>query len=681
MPAPAPEAVPLIRFSAFDQAMLTQKCAQGDGKSNLQNRVAELETALLTISQKLETPKTIKSHDDAVNALEQLRSGILPSTPIASPVSTPEILLKHAPVLSLFDNSILSRRPDESSGVNSNGIGPPQLETKSDSNPKLDHIRRALLSLFPSEERTESILNASYTWWAGWQDMFPRIFGLGPNSNVVQFVADSKNSGSVQKIAKVLLCLLVILEERSVSLNTNDDMANAAGQTKQALSMIDEMVIADDELAGTIDGLECMILRAKHETDNGRIRKAWLTFRRAIGFAQLLGLHKRIGSSESNTNEPVRKESIWKSLYASDRLLSLILGLPYGPAEIHSSVDRDSESSAKGIQRQDIGELYLFRLANIVGHIIDRNQQLPSNNMLPLTFKIEAEMMELSASMTSSWWESGLKLCDKEKQMWSQLLPQFWHHQARTLLHLPFMLKATTDRRYEYNKIATLESAREMIARYRIIRPVQGFGSLVCRMIDFQVFTAAMILVLNLLDHYRKSNIVDHSEAEHDQDLILVTTNILQRASVETDSSVATQAARALEIFSKIQAMACPLRDPGHDCATKVVIPYFGTVVIGPGTSFKDQSQVQRPEAMAYPQQLPTPSERSLDGSTPKFMASEDSATTPTGPFDLQYGVDTGGMGISGDVFADVNFDLDQDWTWFWNNIDVPSMDIQGMGT
>lgn len=651
----------------------------GDGKSNLKNRVAELETALSSISKKLKTtPATNESHDGADNALEQLHSGILPSTPVASPVSTPETLLKHAPVLSLFDNSILSRRPDKSSGVDSNGIGPPQLETKNDSNPKLDHIRRPLLSLFPTEERTESILNASYTWWAAWQDMYPQIFGLGPNYSVVQFVADSKDSGSVQKIAKVLLCLLIILEERSVSVNTNNDMANAAGQTKQALDIIDEMVIANDELAGTIDGLECMILRAKHETDNGRIRKAWLTFRRAIGFAQLLGLHKRIGKSESNTNESIRRESIWKSLYSADRLLSLILGLPYGPAEIHSSVGRDSESSAKGVQRQNTGEHYIFRLADVVGHIIDRNQQLPSTNMLPLTFKIEAEMMELSASMTSSWWESGLKLCDKEKQMWSQLLPQFWHHQARTLLHLPFMLKATTDRRYEYNKIATLESAREMIARYRIIRPVQGFGSLVCRMIDFQVFTAAMILVLNLLDHYRNSNTVDHSEAEHDQDLILVTTNILQRASVETDGSVATQAARALEIFSKIQAMV--LQKSEEDCTTKIVIPYFGTVLIGPGTSFRDQGQVHKPESMAYPQQLPTPSERSLDGSTPDVMASENSAIS-TAPFDLQFGVDTGGMGINGDVFADASFDLDQDWTWFWNNIDVPSMDMQGMGT
>ena len=456
-------------------------------------------------------------------------------------------------------------------------------------------------------------------------------------------------------------------------------MASAADQIQRALEVIDEMIIADDELACTIDGLECMILQCKHESDNGRIRRSWLTFRRAISFAQLLGLHKRTGNSENNTKESIRRESVWKALYSADRFLSLILGLPYGPVETHSSVGRDSGLSIKGIQVQDSNEHYIVRLANIVGHIIDRNQQLPSNNTLPLTFKIEAEMMELSASMTSNWWEYGL--CNKEDPLFGQLLPQFWHHQARTLLHLPFMLKATTDRRYEYNKIATLESAREMIARYRIIRPVQGFGSLVCKMIDFQVFTAAMILILNLLDHYRKGDTQDHSEAEHDQGLILITTDLLRRASVETHGSVATQAARALEMFGQVKemsSMSCPHQKSGEEIATKIVIPYFGTVLIGPGTSFGGQAQTQK-ELPLHPQQLPTPSEQSLDGSTPEFMGSHNSVITPTAPFDLINGIDTRGVGVNGDVFADVNFDLDQDWSWFWNNIDVPSMDLQGM--
>lgn len=622
------------------------------------------------------TPKTIESENGAVKALQQLRSGILPSTSVESAGSNPEALLEHAPVLSLFDNVILSRR-DDNTGQFLNGTRPPQFDGPNDPNPKLGNIRRVLLSLFPSPEREEAVLGASQAWWASWQDIFPHIFGLGSLSNVIQFIVELKASDSVQKIAKALLCLCIILQEGSTSLNTGYDIANAADQTSQALSIIDDMVLNDDELAGTIDGVECIVLRAKYETNSGRIRRAWLSIRRGICFAQLLGFHKRLAYSGSDARSSLRRESLWKALYSGDRLMSLLLGLPYGPSEIHSDVGRDSELSAKGIQVQHTDEHYLFRLSNIIGHIIDRNQHLPSNNMLPLTLKIEAEMMELAASMSSNWWDSKFEASGKANQIYNRFLPQFWHHQARTLLHLPFMLKATTDPRFEYNRIATLESAREMIARYRVIRPIQGFGCLICKVIDFQVFTAAMILVLELLDHYRKTEVLDHRQAECDQGLLTETTEILQRASFETDGSVATQAARALEVFSNIREVVLPVGKPVEECARKVVIPYFGTVVIGPGTIFRDQAQAFKPSSTPEPQQLPTPSDQSLDSSTPEFAPPSNSSMAPVVPFDLDDVANTQGMGMNGDIFADINFDLDQDWSWFWNNIDIPSVDLQ----
>ena len=579
-------------------------------------------------------------------------------------------------MLSLFDNAILSRQPDEARqdmrSVRSSGLG------ASTSTFKIDSLCRTLLAFFPPEQKQETILKATRTWWWSWSDVYPGLFGLERSCDVIRFVADLKNSGSVQKITKALLCLFDIQQELSDSLNTSDDMKRAASDTSQALSIIDEKVLNDDELVGTIDGVECMILRSKYEMNGGRIRKAWLVQRRGVSLAQLSGLHKRTTNPVNDTSQSCRKESLWKALYTGDRFLSLMLGLPYGPTEIHSDIGRDSEACAKGMQTQNIGEHYFYRLAHVVGHIIDRNQQLPSNNMLPLTLKIEAEMLELAASMTNDWWESGRQYGNETDRMLNQLMPQFGHHQARSLLHLPFMLKATTDRRFEYSKMAALESAREMIARYRVIRPARGFGSLICKTIDFQVFGGAMILVLNLLDHYRKGGTMDHSEADNDQALISITTDILRRASVETDGGVATQAARALEIFNNIKELSLPCAKFEKDCTTKVVVPYCGTVVIGPGTSLK--SQVQRQEAKPTLQlhQLPTPSEQSLDALTPESVQSVNPLIESAMPFDFNYGECSEDAIMNGDFLADVNFDLDQDWTWFWNNTEIPSADLQG---
>ena len=649
-----------------------------EGNNGLQQRVAELETALLSISQKLDARP--ESGCDMAQAPQQRLSEVRSSTPTASPESNPEANLEHAPVLSLFDNPILSRWPNDSAKGGSHDPEPPLSEEKTNPNSKIDKIRRTLLSLFPSQDTEKAILTASQNVWASWQEVFPQIFSPSLTYNVIQFFEDSKRSGSVQKIAKALLCLCTILQEGSISLNTGHDIANAVDQTKQTIKIIDDMVLSDDELTGTIDGVECIILRAKYEGNSGRVRRSWLISRRGIAFGQLLGLHKLPGSPESQSSDSNRRHSIWRALYTTDRFMSLVLGLPYGPSEIHSSAGGDLGSSAKGIQLHYTNDQYVLRLTNIAGHIIDRNQQLPSNNMLPLTLKIEGEMIDLQSSMPTQWWEAGRVTGAVASQVYSQILPQFWHHLCRTLLHLPYMLKATTSSRFEYNKTATLESAREMIARYRVMRPVQGFSSLTCKVTDFQVFTAAMILVLNLIYHYMGSESLDHSEADGDQNLILATTFLLKEASVATDGSVATQAARALELFSNVRAMSLPFFEkPAEECTTKIVIPYFGAVMIGPGTILRDRSAAQKAEPTLQPQQLPTPSDQSLDDFTSEPTPLSNPSIAPMIPFDFRLGNQTQGLDMPSDTLPDFDFNLDQDWSWYWDNIDIPSMDVQGM--
>lgn len=645
-----------------------------EGNNGLQQRVEELETALQSISQKLEARP--ESGYDVAQVPQQRRSEVRSSTPTASPESNPEADLEHAPVLSLFDNPILSRWPDDSHKGGSHDPKPPLLEENTNPNSRIDKIRRTLLSLFPSQEIEKAILTASQNVWASWQEVFPQIFSLSLTYNIIQFFEDSKSSGSVQKIAKALLCICTVLQEGSVSLDTGHDIANAVDQTKQTIKIIDDMVLSDDELTGTIDGVECIILRAKYEGNSGRIRRSWLISRRGIALAQLLGLHKQPGSSENHSSDSDRRHSIWRALYTTDRFMSLVLGLPYGPSEIHSGAGSDLGSSAKGIYTN---EPYVLRLTNIAGHIIDRNQQLPSNNMLPLTLKIEGEMIDLHSSMPTQWWETGRETGPVASQVYSQILPQFWHYLCRTLLHLPYMLKATTSSRFEYNKTAALESAREMIARYRVMRPVQGFSSLTCKVTDFQVFTAAMILVLNLIYHYMGSESLDHSEADRDQDSIIATTFLLKEASEATDGSVATQAARALEIFSNVREMALPFFERPEECTTKIVIPYFGAVMIGPGTSLRDRNAAQKVEATLQPQQLPTPSDQSLDDFSLEPTSLSNPSIAPMIPFDVLPGNQNHGFDMNGDTLPDFDFNLDQDWNWYWDNIDIPSMDVQGM--
>jgi len=632
--------------------------------------VEELENALQSIVMKLSTSATHTNEPDyeAAKTLKQLRSEVLPPTPAES-VTSPGTLLENAPVLSLFDNSILSRLEDHEHSNAGAMASPPVSEIDEDSTPKHDHIRRTLLSLFPAQELQDAILNASDTWWRASQNIYPEIYGVDPGTTSVhQFIAESKASGCVQKIAKALLCLSISLQEAPPRFNVNlGPSVTKIGLSTQYMNAVDDLVISDDDVAATIDGIECLHLRARHEINDGRIRKTWIMFRRALSLAQLLGLHVRPKYSRPSGPATQRRESLWKALYHGDRFVSLLLGLPYAVSEMQCAVSAHGQSPMDP-DAHPTGEQYLLHLANIIGHIIDRNQEPPSKNTLPLTVKIEGELTDLAASMPREWWANDMEQKDVVSQLFSRRLPQFWHHQARTLLHLPFMLKAATDRRYEYNKIAALESAREMINLYQVFRPAQGFDSLVCKVIDFQAFTAGMVLVLNLLTISSSELARDQQEASKDEDLITTTTDLLQRASLETDAGVTTQAARALKMFCKARAEPCP---PGQS-AVRVVIPYFGTVVFGPGKNF-NHSYLKTPEAVQQPLQLPSP-EMETPSNYSHDMPGFDNYLGAM-PSDLNFGgypvQSQQGAGIDGGVFANVNLDLDQDWSWFWNNTNV----------
>ncbi len=55
---------------------------------------------------------------------------------------------------------------------------------------------------------------------------------------------------------------------------------------------VTNLVTSNDDMVGTGEGLQCLILQALWHANAGNIRKAWLSCRRALQFSQLIGLHR-----------------------------------------------------------------------------------------------------------------------------------------------------------------------------------------------------------------------------------------------------------------------------------------------------------------------------------------------------------------------------------------------------
>ena len=245
----------------------------------------------------------------------------------------------------MFDNAILSRH-DESGKRNGPASSPvPRRDHK------IDKLRKTLMSHFPSPGLEAQILKDSY-WWGPWHDVFPGIFGVdGSSTSIREFVTSTKASGNVQQIAQALLCMIwTVQESKGFESYSHDHKATntAWGSSKsecgrhieKVIKLVDKLMLADDELASSIEAVECMILLAKYDSNKGRIRSSWLRSRRGLLLGQLLGLHRRASGRTSEDSQ--RRETVWRALYQGDRFMSLMLGLPYGAQRGHCEMDRPS---------------------------------------------------------------------------------------------------------------------------------------------------------------------------------------------------------------------------------------------------------------------------------------------------------------------------------------------------
>ncbi|RSL51076.1 hypothetical protein CEP54_011606 [Fusarium duplospermum] len=131
-------------------------------------------------------------------------------------------------------------------------------------------------------------------------------------------------------------------------------------------------VTSKDQLVTSPEGLETLMLEGLYQITSGNLQLGWLTFRRAIGIAQLIGLASESQEcaesdwSPSDTCTVSTSSFLWFRLNYSDRVLSLIMGLPFAaPGDGFASPE---------VLAADVPMGRLERMHTVVmGHLIARN--------------------------------------------------------------------------------------------------------------------------------------------------------------------------------------------------------------------------------------------------------------------------------------------------------------------
>jgi len=290
------------------------------------------------------------------------------------------------------------------------------------------------------------------------------------------------------------------------------------GLSKHHHTIMDELaesaisnVTTNDGLLGTLDGLELMILEIFYHMDCGDARRAWVTSRRAVMTAQLLGLHRPDHHRFKVIDDSARlePETMWTSVVCMERVSSLLLGLPTSTGDVVLT---------QGATESDL----IVRLGNVAGRILERNRIEVSKQALDLTKDVDQELIRIAEHMPSAFWRplDFARLSRGTQQATDEIRRALDHGRYYNLviqLHLPHMLCPSQASQRLYSKIACVNASREILNRHIDLQSFEPAVSR-CRMIDFPALIAGMALVLahaishcgtkseNLFAHQRSSD-------------------------------------------------------------------------------------------------------------------------------------------------------------------------------
>ena len=139
------------------------------------------------------------------------------------------------------------------------------------------------------------------------------------------------------------------------------------------LKTVASLVTANDELVQTVEGIECIALETMIHNNRGDLRQALLSLRRTMVLAQFMGLHKKEEPSlphfiDAQTRGRIDLKYIWIHLVASDRYLSLMLGIPQAWTD-NSFLQREPSLPCSPLEQLE--KLLLL----VGGRILDRNEE------------------------------------------------------------------------------------------------------------------------------------------------------------------------------------------------------------------------------------------------------------------------------------------------------------------
>ncbi|GFF53389.1 hypothetical protein IFM46972_09768 [Aspergillus udagawae] len=485
------------------------------------------------------------------------------------------------PLMSMFDNAILSRSTSDTAAQFTKGPcqlsseatkisaedvcqrcthggalpdTPPTAAQGNGADDKYHRARSALLLALPPLSTTLRSIHGKGRWWEQWQQ---KTFGTAKQTeSFSQFADRVYRNGHPAKVGQLVIAY---------------GMTTDASNLSRYLGVVQHWVISDDEYASSLEGIECMLLQGKCFADIGQPQRCWSAWRRAILYAELRGLHRNHSTTDYG-------DRIWWSLFLGDRFTSLLLGVPYGISDQFCDlrVREDTRGSYSTQQQLQV------QIGLAIGRVID-NIHSATADAAPKAMILEHELEQIASLMPSSWWDLPSTLPNTDEAMTGvrlRLSLQLCFYHVKTYLHLPLMLRYPNDPPCEYSTKVCLRSARQMLHRFLLLRR-RRLGAVLdeCQTTDFIGFTAAIILILGLFGYNRDSHFRNGWQDSEDYQILRESLQVFKDNSMVQEGRVAARCFESLQlILGTVGSKSNPRAN--SERILKLSIPFFGHISV-----------------------------------------------------------------------------------------------------
>ncbi|KAG9636167.1 hypothetical protein KCU86_g2156, partial [Aureobasidium melanogenum] len=268
----------------------------------------------------------------------------------------------------------------------------------------------ALLNLLPSREDMAIIAANSSDWLSWYKVLFSLNIAMGAGPVMLEnYDRVTQSATHPVPIAILLLAVTLTVQQAPDATSMLRSIPDSATFIKDVSNLVEKVVVSNDDLIADIDGIRCALLFIRLQLGRARVRKTWLTLRRVIAVAELIGLpraattlHLAEPQARPDDIQPEQhrqdvsadqqeKAEVWESICAIDRIISMMWSLPVAtssfPLPVRSFID---------CQGEVILQAFIHRLANIASKVLELDgvyiQDKPVPDLLSAVMSTDQEL-------------------------------------------------------------------------------------------------------------------------------------------------------------------------------------------------------------------------------------------------------------------------------------------------